>query len=194
MISVAAQRAVVDCKPTNPIKETFLPAIVGKLHIPEYLRNVFSLPARMGSLGITNICETADLEYKHSIMATRNLANAIYQQSNTYSLNEDDHKETVVNIRTSREDFFKQRKEELVSGLSDSIRRQLELLSEKGASCWLTSLPLKEYGFLLNKQEFHDALAIRYNLILNTLDRHKQCICGQPNTVDHCLICKLGAM
>ena len=175
------------------IKDTFLPVILGKLFIPDYLRNIFSLPARMGGLGITNICETADLEYKHSTMATKNLVDAIYQQSNTYSPDEDHHRETAAKIRSSREEFFKQRKEKLVSELSNPVCRQLELISEKGASCWLTSLPLKEYGFLLNKQEFQDALALRYNLVLSTLDRHKQCICGQPNTVDHCLICKLGA-
>ncbi len=73
------------------IKENFLPAILGKLHIPVHLRNIFSLPARMGGLGITNICETADLEYKHSTMATKNLVDAIYQQNNTYSVDEDDH-------------------------------------------------------------------------------------------------------
>ena len=96
-------------------------------------------------------------------------------------------------MRSSKEQFFKQKKGDLLSGLSKSVCRQLELISEKGAYCWLTSLPLKEYGFLLNKQEFHDALALRYNLVLlSTLDRRKQCICGNPNTIDHCLTCKLG--
>ena len=174
------------------IKETFLPVILGKMFIPDYLRNIFSLPARMGGLGITNICETADLEYKHSIMATKNLVNAIYHQRNTYSPDEDYRRQIAANIRSSRDEFYKQTKEKLVSELSPTVCRQLDLLSEKGASCWLTSLPLKEYGFLLNKLEFQDALALRYNLVLSTLNRHKQCICGQPNTADRCLICKLG--
>ena len=60
------------------IKDTFLPVILGKLHIPDNLRDIFSLPARMGGLGIMNICMTADLEYKHSTMATKNLVDAIY--------------------------------------------------------------------------------------------------------------------
>ena len=125
-------------------------------------------------------------------MATKNLVDAIYHQRKTYSPDEDHQRETAAKIRSSREEFHKQTKEQIISELSPTTCRQLELLSEKGASCWLTSLPLKDYGFLLNKQEFHDALALRYNLVLSTLDRHKQCVCGQPNTVDHCLICKLG--
>ena len=34
----------------------------------------------------------------------------------------------------------------------------MELGTEKGASTWLTALPLQEQGFTLNKQEFQDAL------------------------------------
>ena len=36
----------------------------------------------------------------------------------------------------------------------------------KGASSWLTSLPLQEQGLALNKQEFRDSLRMRYNLPL----------------------------
>jgi hypothetical protein len=75
---------------------------------------------------------------------------------------------------------------------SPSERRQLDLLSEKGASSWLTSLPLKEYGFLLNKLEFFDAIALRYNLTLSALNRPKQCVCGESNNINHCLTCKCG--
>ena len=65
-----------------------------------------------------------------------------------------------------------------MDGCTDtSAKRQLELLSEKGASSWLTSLPLKVYGFLLNKQEFADAIALRYNLTLSSLNRPKTCVC-----------------
>ena len=125
-------------------------------------------------------------------MATKNLVDAIYHQRSNYFPDEQQQRGIAAEIRSSRGEFFKQFKDKLISENSPTCCRQLQLLSEKGASCWLTSLPLKEYGFLLNKQEFHDALALRYNLVLSTLDRHKQCICGKPNNVDHCLTCKLG--
>ena len=66
----------------------------------------------------------------------------------------------------------------------------LQLATEKGASSWLTSLPLKEFGYVLNKQQFCDAIAIRYNLTLK--DCPKVCACGQKYSVNHALICKLG--
>ena len=51
---------------------------------------------------------------------------------------------------------------------------------------------LKEYGFLLNKLEFFDAIALRYNLTLSALNRPKQCVCGESNNINHCLTCKCG--
>jgi len=42
------------------------------------------------------------------------------------------------------------------------LKRALELTSEKGASNWLTVLPVQEHGFSLHKTAFHDAIALRY--------------------------------
>ena len=38
----------------------------------------------------------------------------------------------------------------------------MDLSQEKGASNWLTVLPVKEYGFSLHKGAFRDTLALRY--------------------------------
>uniref|UniRef100_A0A1X7TJG1 Uncharacterized protein n=1 Tax=Amphimedon queenslandica TaxID=400682 RepID=A0A1X7TJG1_AMPQE len=46
--------------------------------------------------------------------------------------------------------------------LSDGRLRLFEVSCEKGASTWLSALPLKEYGFDLHKEEFRDALCLRY--------------------------------
>ena len=47
--------------------------------------------------------------------------------------------------------------------LSVSLQRSMDLAQEKGSSIWLTSLPIQEFGFALNKRAFHEALALRYN-------------------------------
>ena len=36
------------------------------------------------------------------------------------------------------------------------------MLSVKRSSLWLTALPIQEQGFHLNKQEFQDALRLKY--------------------------------
>ena len=74
--------------------------------------------------------------------------------------------------------------------LSERMRRTIELASEKGASTWLTSLPLKVYGFRLNKQQFQDAICMRYDLRLADVPR--TCACGDDYSINHCLTCKRG--
>ena len=71
-----------------------------------------------------------------------------------------------------------------------NLRRSLEELSEPGASSWLGSLPLKEYGFNLNKCEFQDALCLRYNKQVKNLP--SKCPCGAVFNTTHALNCHKG--
>lgn len=50
--------------------------------------------------------------------------------------------------------------EELV--MSPDLQRSVRAASEKGASAWLTALPIEEHGFALHKGAFRDALALTY--------------------------------
>ena len=174
------------------LKESFIPAIIGKQYVPDDIRRIISLPAKMGGLGINNIALTSDLEYDNSVAATHALADAIYNQNTTYAADNEKQVKILASIKRKREEHFKKLKAVILEDSTASTVRQLELLSEKGASSWLTSLPLKEYGFLLNKQEFHDAIALRYNLTLSNLNSPKECVCGATNSINHCLICKRG--
>ena len=60
----------------------------------------------------------------------------------------------------------------------------------KCASSWLNVIPLQEYGFVLNKGEFRDAINIRYGNKLRGLPQ--KCPCGQPFDLTHALNCKKG--
>ena len=46
--------------------------------------------------------------------------------------------------------------------LSQRGQRAMGLPQERGASSWLTALPLASHGFSLSKGEFRDALCMRY--------------------------------
>ena len=61
---------------------------------------------------------------------------------------------------------------------------------EKGASNWLTAMPIKDHGFYLNKQEFWDSVKTRYGLPLSRLP--SRCACGANFSVDHAFTCKTG--
>ena len=59
----------------------------------------------------------------------------------------------------------------------------MDLACEKGASNWLTVIPLKDMDFDLNKREFRDAVRLRYDW--PTPDNPSVCVCGSMFTVDH---------
>ena len=54
----------------------------------------------------------------------------------------------------------------------------------------VTSLPLREYYFVLNKREFVDVMCIRYLHPLTNIP--KKCACSTNNSPDHVLICMKG--
>ena len=66
----------------------------------------------------------------------------------------------------------------------------ISLSSEKGASLWLSSLPVQEYGFALHKGAFRNALYLRYKWLPSGLPVN--CACGQGFSVDHAMNCPTG--
>ena len=66
----------------------------------------------------------------------------------------------------------------------------MKISTEKGASSWLSTLPIQEHGFALHKGAFRDALCLRYGWQPKHLPSH--CACGSKFTVDHALNCHRG--
>ena len=81
---------------------------------------------------------------------------------------------------------------ELRQQLKPTLQRAVELASVKGASNWLTTLPLNEHGFALHKSAFQDALALRYSWL--PLRTPTLCACGVSFSVDHVLSCPKGGL
>ena len=77
--------------------------------------------------------------------------------------------------------------------LEPGLRRSVLVAQEKGASVWLTALPLSCHGFALHKGAFRDALglALRYGWPLPGHTPPK-CMCGEAFSADHELICRRG--
>jgi len=61
---------------------------------------------------------------------------------------------------------------------------------ETGASNWLNSMPLKEYNYHLNKQQFWDSIRLRYNWNIPGLPT--SCACSAKFDIQHALSCKKG--
>ena len=74
--------------------------------------------------------------------------------------------------------------------LPDNLQRAMAATQEKGASSWLSTLPIQEHGFCLHKGAFRDALCLRYGWCPQLLPSH--CVCGNKFTVDHAMSCSRG--
>ena len=172
----------------------FLPAIVNFQFSP-HDRQIFSMPTKFGGLGIFDPSEISDFEYLYSLRATSPLTNVIAAQTlkltgeDIVNLNKsiDDAKAA---IKTSKMQHNKIKFDEIKDNSCQDLQHLLEILCRKGSSSWLTTLPLEEYGFVLNKGEFTDAICLRYNQRLKNIP--KTCACGKPNSLDHALICSKG--
>ena len=65
-----------------------------------------------------------------------------------------------------------------------------DIAQTDGASSWLTTLPIKDEKFSLNRREFLDAICLRYNWSISRIPTI--CACSHNNSVEHALSCKLG--
>ena len=95
-------------------------------------------------------------------------------------------------IHMDRRKAHKEQTEAIRTCLSPSLQRAMDLKSETGSSSWLTVLPLQDQRFHLHKQEFWDALHLRYGWKLANTSSH--CVCGSPFTPDHAMICQHGGL
>ena len=81
---------------------------------------------------------------------------------------------------------------ELLAILSAKQKRSVETASEKGASSWLSALPIARHGFVLHKSAFRDAICLHYGWPPALLPSH--CICGSIFTVEHAMNCPSGGI
>ena len=139
------------------LRSELIPAFTGR---PLAL---YALHTRLGGLGIRIPSKAAHDELKSSLLVTSSLKEHILSQNREYghkiTAKQLQSKTTISNLnreKSTREAY------DLYNQLPDSLQRAVILAREKGASTWLTVLPLTNHGFALHKSAFHDAMALRY--------------------------------
>ena len=103
-----------------------------------------------------------------------------------------DQLEIRSDLRMKHSASIKSHAEILEDSLSEDMRRSVELARQKGASNWLTTLPITEHGFSRHKSAFRDALALRYGWQPSRLPL--ECVCGSAFSVEHALNCARGGL
>ena len=93
-------------------------------------------------------------------------------------------------VHTEKRSRLKQSAKNIHEQLPAPLQHSMELFQEKGASTWLTALPIDNHGFALHKTAFRDALSLRYGWAIKNSPSH--CSCGHAFSIAHALSCPTG--
>jgi len=135
--------------------------------------------------------KVANHHYLNSIKVTTPLVSILTSQSSIsvlealdkmMAVKQDIHRSNRKTVKNKSDDIYKQ--------LNRSLKKCVDIACEKGASSWLSALPIQKHGYTLHKRAFLDAVCFRYGWRPTNLPTN--CICGKPFTVEHALSCSFG--
>ena len=113
--------------------------------------------------GFTNSCAAVAAEFMTSQKISEPIRKLIINQKLTLENSCDEMYALKRAASLTRMRRQKESAKALSPQLPPDLRRAVEVALEKGASSWLTALPLERHGFGLHKGAFRNALCLRYN-------------------------------
>ena len=145
------------------IRFTFISSLF-KREVNDMERDMLSLPARMGGMGIYNPVEECLSSSTNSAHISAPLVRLIQRQTFDF-----DPRELSGAMKALRGEVDKESdarfKAKLAATLQDAppeLKLAVQAASEKGASSWVTASPSFDHGTVLHKGQFVDACYIRY--------------------------------
>ena len=170
----------------HAISDNLVPSMTGHTCTTSE-RELLALPVRKGGLGPENPVERAGFEHAMSLQVTAPLVAQIVSQAHEPP---DDAliRSLQLTTRREREVRLDNKLEDLRNSLPEKTNRAVDLAAEKGASSWLTVIPVKEMDLNLNKREFKDAVHLRYDWQISGVPNVY--VCGEPFDVDDAMISK----
>ena len=177
-------------KPLDQVIATeFITSITNGIVCSYNLRKLIALPPKLGGLGIPIFSEISDTEYQNSQKLTQHLATNIINQE--VLLNESEETKKIKNeIKSAKRRSLEETLKTLREQMEPNLLKLNDLACVKGASSWLTLLPIADEGYDLHKELFWDLIRIRYGYQLNRLPT--TCECGSKFNLQHALSCKKG--
>ena len=177
------------------MNQYFWPAIFeGTIY--DHESQLFSIPARLGGMGVRSPTENAKIAYTTSRAGTRHIVDAIKGKME-FSL--PDHNVLMSDAMATMHTTLQQQDEVTLhttlsnSELNAKKRWAIQRAVEGKTSSWLTALPLAHHHFDLSATEFRDALALRYNRPLLKLPANCNG-CGAATSLEYALDCKKGGL
>ena len=136
------------------LRHQLIPNLTGRPPPNNSEHDLLALPARLGGIGLTNPLDLSHVEYTASQKIAQPLTNHILQQLTTYPVHikEKQLASKAANYRLKRHQLQQTASDLLSTLLPPHLQQAMTLAQEKGASSWLTTLPINEFGFALHKR------------------------------------------
>jgi hypothetical protein len=165
-----------------------------KRDVNDLERDMLSLPARMGGMGIFKPTEECLISSANSIYISAPLVRLIEKQAYEFDPRElaEEMKSLRAEVDSKSDARYRAKREQIMQLAPAELKLAVKAASEKGASSWVTACPSYDHGTVLHKRDFVDACYIRYGWTL--LNLPVTCACGSAFNVQHALDCKLGGL
>jgi len=178
------------------ISDAFIPSLMGEsTPLPIHLNNLFTLPGSKGGLGIQNIKEEASLQFAASLQLTSAHRETIKaQDTRLRDTNSEGFDQSTLRsqYKTLKEARLKGKTAAVLKALPEPSKPFMKQSQDVGASSWLNAIPKEEEDWVLSKQEFRDAVKVRYNLPIPDLPSFCVCKDRPAFTVQHAQQCSKG--
>ena len=172
---------------------TFFWPAVFEGSISETEKRLFTLPTRMGGMGIRNPIETANNAYETSRIGTSVIVDAIKGKVPFSMLDHNDQFAKTISSMHNIRHQDQATQDSILSILDAKKKRAFRRSIDGKTSAWLAVLPLCTHHFDVSATEFRDALAMRYQRPL--LRMPATCDgCGAAFNLEHALDCRKGGL
>ena len=145
---------------------------------------------KFGSLGLQNLCEAANTKLLNSKEITRELYENVIKQNKDFQIDSEKTKTIKNELKRRKISNYKNKLEELRNSMNEKMKRCNDISNETGSSNWLSVIPMREFNYVLNKQQFWDSIRLRYGWPIPGLP--VSCSCGEGFSVQHAMSCKKG--
>ena len=150
------------------------------------INHMYNIVLVVGHLDISRIIpDPSQLYTEASTKITAPIVAMIAFQGSDPRTATNEMKAIKSSVQSAKRDIHLAEAEALFNQLPPAQQRLLECTREKGASSWVSTLPIDEH-----KGAFRDVLCLRYGWKLQNLPLH--CACGDSLSVDHAMSCHKG--
>ena len=145
------------------IGSAFIPKLLGR-DIPGKIEcDLLSLPVRMGGLGLFIPIVTAARQHTCSQHTSSPLVDLIVSQIHDARSCFANQVQLRSEVHATQQKESQEFADSVYDQLPPELQSSVDLACEKGASNWLSCLPLRSHGFALYKSAFCNGLLLHYH-------------------------------